>query len=117
MAACIRDPPQRERYLTVFRNQIDCGAPTKKYGKDAWEKFNSIQIDGKTTDLTNMHVDRDVVVSSLKKGIHFKIDGDVAVCILPWSGMKQRFIKPSMANRTSTTAEAKQEVGHSIMDR
>jgi hypothetical protein len=70
-------------------------ALTEKYGDGAWEEFNSILNIGPTLDLTNMFLDRDIVLADLKKDIAFDVNEDFAYCIVPWNGRKQKFRKAS----------------------
>lgn len=66
-------------------------ALVKKFGDGAWEEFNLIEIDGHTTDLTSMAMDREAILAALTREITFNVNGDLASCTLPWSGMTQRF--------------------------
>lgn len=68
-------------------------ALNKKYGDGAWEEFNLIENIGPTMDLTNMVMDRDVVLAALKKEVAFDVNEDVAYCIIPWNGRRQKFRK------------------------
>jgi hypothetical protein len=68
---------------------------TKKFGTSAWEEFNKIAVDGMTTDLSNMCMDREAALAAFKKGIPFTIEGDIARCVVPWNGKIASFRRAS----------------------
>ena len=93
--SCVFQGPAASRALfdSVPKAKRLRDALTKKFGSNAWVAFNNIAINGHVADLSHMCEDRDVVVAALKKRLDFRIEGDVAVCVLPWSGRRQRLRK------------------------